>query len=53
VFLLASLAGVVLLAKMLAPALDEMIELAGLPQEFTGVVIAALVVTGRVIEALR
>ena len=53
VFLLASLAGVVLLAKMLAPALDEMIELAGLPQEFTGVVIAALVLAPESIAAVR
>jgi len=43
VYLLISLAGVVLLAKMLAPALDDLIDLAGLPPEFTGVVIAALV----------
>ena len=52
-FLLVSLAGVVLLAKMLAPALDELIEMAGLPQEFTGVVIAALVLAPESIAAVR
>ena len=52
-FLLLSLAGVVLLAKMLAPALDELIELAGLPQSFTGVVIAALVLAPESIAAVR
>ena len=52
-FLLLSLAGVVMLAKMLAPALDEMIELAGLPQSFTGVVIAALVLAPESIAAVR
>ena len=52
-FLLVSLAGVVLLAKMLAPALDELIDMAGLPQEFTGVVIAALVLAPESIAAVR
>ena len=52
-FLLLSLAGVVMLAKMLAPALDEMIELAGLPQSFTGVVITALVLAPESIAAVR
>ena len=52
-FLLLSLAGVVLVAKMLAPALDELIELAGLPQSFTGVVIAALVLAPESIAAVR
>jgi Ca2+:H+ antiporter len=52
-FLLLSLAGVVLLAKMLAPALDDLIELAGLPQSFTGVVIAALVLAPESIAAVR
>lgn len=52
-FLLVALAGVVLLAKMLAPALDELIDLAGLPQEFTGVVIAALVLAPESIAAVR
>lgn len=52
-FLLISLAGVVLLAKMLAPALDELIDLAGLPAEFTGVVIAALVLAPESIAAVR
>lgn len=53
VFLLVALAGVVLVAKMLAPALDEMIDAAGLPQEFTGVVIAALVLAPESIAAVR
>ena len=52
-FLLLSLAGVVLLAKMLAPALDDLIDLAGLPQSFTGVVIAALVLAPESIAAVR
>ena len=53
VFLLISLCGVVLVAKMLAPALDNMIGLAGLPPEFTGVVIAALVLAPESIAAVR
>jgi len=53
VFLLISLAGVVLLAKMLAPALDDLIDMAGLPPEFTGVVIAALVLAPESIAAVR
>ena len=53
VFLLVSLAGVVLLAKMLAPALDDLIDMAGLPPEFTGVVIAALVLAPESIAAVR
>jgi Ca2+:H+ antiporter len=53
VYLLISLAGVVLLAKMLAPALDDLIDLAGLPPEFTGVVIAALVLAPESIAAVR
>ena len=52
-FLLVSLVGVVLLAKMLAPALDELIDMAGLPPEFTGVVIAALVLAPESIAAVR
>lgn len=52
-FLLISLAGVVLLAKMLAPALDDLIDMAGLPTEFTGVVIAALVLAPEGIAAVR
>jgi Ca2+:H+ antiporter len=52
-FLLVSLGGVVLLAKMLAPALDDLIGLAGLPPEFTGVVIAALVLAPESIAAVR
>lgn len=53
VFLLISLFGVVLLAKMLAPALDDLIDAAGLPHEFTGVVIAALVLAPESIAAVR
>ena len=52
-FLLVALAGVVLVAKMLAPALDEMIDFAGLPPSFTGVVIAALVLAPESIAAVR
>ncbi|MCA3561999.1 MAG: ionic transporter y4hA [Aestuariivirga sp.] len=52
-FLLVSLSGVVLLAKMLAPALDDLIGMAGLPPEFTGVVIAALVLAPESIAAVR
>lgn len=52
-FLLISLAGVVLQAKMLAPELDSLIKLAGLPYEFTGVVIAALVLAPESIAAVR
>ena len=52
-FLLVSLAGVVLVAKMLAPALDDLIDLAGLPPSFTGVVIAALVLAPESIAAVR
>ena len=53
VFLLISLFGVVLVAKMLAPALDDLIDAAGLPHEFTGVVIAALVLAPESIAAVR
>lgn len=53
VFLLVSLVGVVLLAKMLAPSLDSLIDMAGLPPEFTGVVIAALVLAPESIAAVR
>ena len=52
-FLLVALSGVVLIAKMLAPALDDLIERARLPQEFTGVVIAALVLAPESIAAAR
>jgi Ca2+:H+ antiporter len=52
-FLLISLAGVILQAKMLAPALDDVIGAAGLPQEFIGVVIAALVLAPESIAAVR
>lgn len=53
VFLLAALAGVILQAKMLAPALDALIRAAGLPASFTGVVIAALVLAPESIAAVR
>jgi len=52
-FLLISLVGVVLQAKMLAPELDDLIDVAGLPPEFTGVVIAALVLAPESIAAVR
>lgn len=52
-FLILSLVGVVLQAKMLAPQLDDLIDLAGLPHEFTGVVIAALVLAPESIAAVR
>lgn len=53
VFLVISLAGVILLAKMLAPQLDDLIDMAGLPHEFTGVIIAALVLAPESIAAVR
>lgn len=53
VFLLIALTSVILLAKMLAPSLDDLIEVAGLPQEFIGVVIAALVLAPESIAAVR
>jgi Ca2+:H+ antiporter len=52
-FLLISLAGVILLAKMLAPSLTSLIVGAGLPLAFTGVVIAALVLAPESIAAVR
>jgi Ca2+:H+ antiporter len=52
-FLMISLGGVILQAKMLAPALDDLIDAAGLPYEFTGVVIAALVLAPESIAAVR
>jgi Ca2+:H+ antiporter len=52
-FLLISLVAVILQAKMLAPSLDDLIEAARLPQEFTGVVIAALVLAPESIAAVR
>lgn len=51
--LLIALAGVVLQAKLLAPRLDDLIDGAGLPHEFTGVVIAALVLAPESIAAVR
>lgn len=53
VFLLISLAGVILLAKMLAPSLTSLIVGVGLPFAFTGVVIAALVLAPESIAAVR
>ena len=53
VFLIISLVAVVLQAKMLAPRLDNLIDYAGLPPEFTGVVIAALVLAPESIAAVR
>jgi Ca2+:H+ antiporter len=51
--LLASLTGVVLLAKQLSPRLSEMIQSASLPSEATGVVIAGLVLAPEAIAAVR
>jgi Ca2+:H+ antiporter len=51
--LLLSLVAVVLLAKLLTPALDRGIEAAGLPPGFVGVVIATLVLLPESIAALR
>lgn len=53
VFLVIALTCVILQAKMLAPELDDLIDLAGLPQEFTGVIIAALVLAPESIAAVR
>lgn len=52
-FLVISLTAVILQAKMLAPVLDDLIDTAGLPHEFTGVVIAALVLAPESIAAVR
>lgn len=52
-FLIISLVGVVLQAKMLSPALHSTIDSAGLPDEFTGVVIATLVLAPESIAAIR
>lgn len=52
-FLLLSLTAVILLAKILATELDGLIKIAGLPKEFTGVVIAALVLAPESIAAVR
>lgn len=53
IFLLISLVGVVLQAKMLSPVLHATIDGAGLPEEFTGVVIATLVLAPESIAAIR
>ena len=53
VFLLIALMAVILLAKILATDLDALIKIAGLPKEFTGVVIAALVLAPESIAAVR
>jgi Ca2+:H+ antiporter len=53
VLLVISLACVILQAKMFAPTLDDLTQLAGLPQEFNGVVIAALVLAPESIAAVR
>jgi Ca2+:H+ antiporter len=53
VLLVIALIGVVLQAKMLSPVLHHAIEAAGLPDEFTGVVIAALVLAPESIAAIR
>jgi Ca2+:H+ antiporter len=53
VFLLSALTAVILLAKILATDLDALIKIAGLPKEFTGVVIAALVLAPESIAAVR
>ena len=52
-FLIISLAGVILQAKMLAPELYDLIKGMGLPYEFAGVVIAALVLAPESIAAVR
>ena len=53
VLLLIALAGVVLLAKTLSPALEAAIAGAGLPKAFLGVVIAALVLMPEGMAAVR
>jgi len=53
IFLVISLAGVILLAKILAPRVDDLINFVGLPHEFTGVIIAALVLAPESIAAVR
>jgi Ca2+:H+ antiporter len=52
-FLLISLAGVVGLAKVLAPRIEDAVEWAGAPRSFVGVVIAVLVLLPESITALR
>ncbi len=53
ILLIVALTGVVLLAKLLSPALTSLIAAASLPREFTGVVIAALVLAPESIAAVR
>ncbi len=53
VLLLVALSAVVLLAKLLAPALDLAVAQAGLPPAFVGVVIAAVVLLPEGIAAVR
>lgn len=53
VFLLIALVGVVLQAKMLSPLLHTLIEGAGLPDEFAGVVVAIMVLAPESIAAIR
>lgn len=53
ILLLLALTGVVLLAKILSPELSHMIDAANLPAEFTGVVIAGLVLAPESIAAVR
>lgn len=53
VLLIVSLTAVVLLAKGLSPALERLIDGAGLPPAFVGVVIAAIVLLPESLAALR
>jgi Ca2+:H+ antiporter len=53
VFLLACLVGVVLLAKALAPAIEQAVADAGAPHAVVGVLIAALVLLPESVAALR
>ena len=53
VLLVLALTGVVLLAKLLSPRLNDLISAAGLPYEVTGVVIATLVLAPESIAAVR
>jgi Ca2+:H+ antiporter len=53
ILLLVSLTGVVLLAKLFSPKLSEFITAANLPHDFTGVIIAGLVLAPESIAAVR
>ncbi len=53
ILLLFALTAVVLLAKLLSPQLSSLIAQAGLPSEFTGVIIAGLVLAPESIAAVR